>query len=105
MVSMLQPVCSDRTPMANPSKVAFMLGFTPSKKVLESVVTTDCTVVPVVRDRHRRAWREDAHDTPDQERGGVSGPGAGGAVGPSADGVMMCAGKRCAGERRASTST
>src|SRR5712692_2992379 len=87
MVSMLQPVCLDRTPMGNPSEVAFMLGFTPSKKVLESLVTTDCTVVPVVRDRHRRAWRGDAHDTPDQERGGVGGPGAGGAVDHTARGA------------------
>src|SRR6266542_1673704 len=80
MVSMLQPVCLDRAPMVNPSARAFIPGFTPSKKVLESVVTTDCTVVPAVRDRHRRARGGDAHDTPDQDRGGASGPDAGSAM-------------------------
>src|SRR5712691_11849383 len=57
MVSMLQPVCLDRAPMGNPSDLAFMPGSTPQKKVLESVVTTDCTVLPGVRDGHRRPWR------------------------------------------------
>src|SRR6266849_5310771 len=57
MVSMLQPVCLDRTPMGNPSALAFMPGSTSSKKVLESVVTTDCTVVPGIRNGYRRSWR------------------------------------------------
>src|SRR5438445_13837865 len=80
MVSMLQPVCLDRAPMGNPSELAFMLGSTPSKKVLESVVTTDCTVVPGIRDRHRKTWRGAPDDPADQDRGGAGGSGAGSAM-------------------------
>src|SRR6266436_9454049 len=86
MVSMLQPVCLDRAPMDNPSDLAFMPGSTPSKKVLESVVTTDCTVVPGVRDRNRKPWR-DAHDPADQDCGRAGGPGTGSAMDHTARGA------------------
>src|SRR5713226_3513896 len=77
MVSMLQPVCLDSAPMGNPSELAFMPGSTPSKKVLESVVTTDCTVVPGIRDRYRKTWRGTPDDPADQDRGRACGPGVG----------------------------
>src|SRR5260370_40166014 len=86
MVSMLQPVCLDRAPMGSASDLAFMPGSTPSKKVLESVVTTDCTVVPGVRDGHRRLGGG-AHDAPDQDRGGAGGSGAGSAMDHTACGT------------------
>src|SRR2546422_4943962 len=87
MVSMLQPVCLDRSPMGIPSEVAFMLGFTPAKKVLESVVTTDSTVVPGIRDRHRKNWRGTPDDLADQDRGRAGGPGAGSAMEHTARGA------------------
>src|SRR5712691_2723972 len=87
MVSMLQPVCLDRTPMGNPSALAFMPGSTPSKKVLESVVTTDCTVVPAVTDSVGRPRRGNAHDPADQDGGGVGGPGVGSTMDRAAGGA------------------
>src|SRR6266851_1893952 len=53
---MLQPVCLDRIPMDNPSELAF-IPVPPPKKVLESVVTTDSTIVPGVAIDPGRAWR------------------------------------------------
>src|SRR5882724_1148800 len=85
---MLQPVCLDTTPMGNLSDLAFMPGSTPpSKKVLESVVTTDCSVVPGNREGHRRSLEGDAHDIPDQDRGRVGGSGAGSAMDHAARGA------------------
>src|SRR5260370_41615101 len=82
---MLQPVCLDRAPIGNPSELAFMPVSTPSKKVLEPVVTTGCTVVPAVREV-TEGLRGDAHDTADQDRGGAGGPGAGSAMDHAARG-------------------
>src|SRR6266849_7491546 len=87
MVSMLQPVCLERAPMGNPSDLAFMPGSTPSKKALESVVTTDCTVMPGVRKTVTEDLGGDAHDTPDQDRGRAGGSGAGSAMDHTARGA------------------
>src|SRR5882724_12848969 len=57
-----------------------MPGSTPSKKMLETVVTTDCPVVRGGSRGHRRSWRGNAHDVADRDRDRAGGPRDGSAM-------------------------